>query len=238
MRSPIVSVVMPFWNRSHLISNAINSIICQTMQEWELIIVDDGSDEGHAKNVHDIVEKFADKRISIVRQDHKGIAAARNFGNEQATAAFLTMQDSDDLAMPDRLEKCMDNLGDADILYHGIYMNVWDKQFNCMNRSYIPARSFNLGEMLEAQNIPSVPFYRRHVWKKKPFRAETTHAFDWMMYLDWHLSGFKLKAYDVGLYEWVRQEGSASTVYRETGLKDQALKEIRRIVKEEYGINS
>ena len=46
-------------------------------------------DEGHAKNVADIVQKFADERISIIRQDHKGIAAARNFGNEQAKAPFL-----------------------------------------------------------------------------------------------------------------------------------------------------
>lgn len=238
MRSPIVSVVMPFWNRSNLVTNAIKSIICQTMQDWELIIVDDGSDESHTNNLRDIIRGFGDERVRFIRQDHKGIAAARNLGNEHAVASFLTMQDSDDLALPDRLDKCLDNIGEADILYHGLYMNVWDKQFNCMSRDYIPARIINLGELLEFQNIPSVPFYRRHVWKKRPFRAETTHAFDWMMYLDWQLSGFKFRAYDIGLYEYVRHEGSASIVYRETGLKDQAVKEIRRIVKEEYGIDS
>ena len=238
MKSPTVSVVMPFWNRSGLITNSIKSIMNQTVRDWELIIVDDGSDEGHAKSVQDIVNSFADERIRIVRQDHKGIAAARNLGNEQATAPFLTMQDSDDLAMPDRLEKCLDNIGGADILYHGMYMNTWDKQFNCITRDYIPARIINIGELLEEQRIPSVPFYRRHVWRKRPFRLETTHAFDWMMYVDWKLSGFEFKAYDVGLYEYIRQEGSSSIVYRETGLKDKALQEIRRIVKEEYGIAS
>jgi glycosyltransferase involved in cell wall biosynthesis len=102
-KRPLVSVVVPCYNRSHFIERAVESVRSQTLQDWELIIVDDGSSD-------DIVGALAayqdDDRIRLVRHAHnRGEPAARNTGIAAARGRFIAFLDSDDVWMPMKLAR-------------------------------------------------------------------------------------------------------------------------------------
>jgi glycosyltransferase involved in cell wall biosynthesis len=97
-----VSIILPTYNRASLIKSSIRSVLNQTYQDFELIIVDDCSDDATGK----IVSEFDDRRINYIYLDkHQGAAFARNEGIKIAKGNFIAFQDSDDEWMPDKLEK-------------------------------------------------------------------------------------------------------------------------------------
>ncbi|MFL6752248.1 MAG: glycosyltransferase family 2 protein [Sphingomicrobium sp.] len=99
--SPRVSVVIPVHNRERMIGDAVRSVLAQTMTDFELIVVDDGSTDRTAQ----VVEAFGDPRVHLIRHEHnRGTPAARNSGLEAATGEYIAWLDSDDVARPERLE--------------------------------------------------------------------------------------------------------------------------------------
>lgn len=100
MSRPLISVVMPVWNGEKYLREAINSILGQTFAGFELIVIDDGSDD----STPDILRSFDDPRLKILRRQRGGIVVALNLGIEQAQAEWIARQDADDVSAPDRLE--------------------------------------------------------------------------------------------------------------------------------------
>jgi glycosyltransferase involved in cell wall biosynthesis len=90
---------MTAWNRELFIGESINSILRQTYENFELIVVDDGSTDGTCR----VVETFKDPRIRLFRQPHSGIASSANFGVAQARGEYIARLDSDDISLPERL---------------------------------------------------------------------------------------------------------------------------------------
>ena len=102
--SPEISIITPVFKSEKFIKLTIESVLNQTYQNWELIIIDDASTDGSAK----IVESFAvrDERIKLIKLDsNKGPAAARNRGIKEAAGRYIAFLDSDDLWYKDKLEK-------------------------------------------------------------------------------------------------------------------------------------
>ncbi len=101
---PLVSIVTPVYNGEKTISETIESVIHQTFNDFEMIIVDDMSDDNTEKIVNDYVKK--DKRIKYFRLSQKGGASlARNFAIEKAIGRYIAFLDGDDLWYPEKLEK-------------------------------------------------------------------------------------------------------------------------------------
>ena len=103
---PLVSVVMPVYNRPDLVGRAITSILNQTMDNFELIIVDDGSDT----LTKSILKQYAkqDDRIRLIyNPKNQGIAYSRQRGADAARGEYIAVMDSDDWSVPDRLEKSL-----------------------------------------------------------------------------------------------------------------------------------
>lgn len=99
---PLISVIIPTYNRRELLLRAIDSVLRQTHKELELIVVDDASDDGTQSAVLDI----KDERIRYVRQpENAGACAARNRGIDMARGEYIAFQDSDDVFHEDKLEK-------------------------------------------------------------------------------------------------------------------------------------
>lgn len=98
---PRVSVIIPTYNREHVVQDAIRSILAQTFVDFEVIVVDDGSTDSTASAVRAI----KDPRVRLVRHArNRGIPQARNTGLDQARGEYIAWLDSDDVARPDRLQ--------------------------------------------------------------------------------------------------------------------------------------
>ena len=96
-----ISVVMAVYNGEDYLEEAINSILMQTYQDFEFIIVNNGSTDGTAQ----IINKINDPRVKVVQMDNnQGISAARNLGIDQAKGDWIVLQDDDDISLPQRIE--------------------------------------------------------------------------------------------------------------------------------------
>ncbi|MBA7548094.1 Undecaprenyl-phosphate 4-deoxy-4-formamido-L-arabinose transferase [subsurface metagenome] len=103
-KKPTVSVIIPTYNRAHLIGRAINSVLNQTYQDFEIIVIDDGSTD----KTKEVVKNFQkqDKRIRYIwYEKNKGGSAARNIGIRDAKCEYIAFLDSDDEWMPKKIEK-------------------------------------------------------------------------------------------------------------------------------------
>src|SRR5687767_9877323 len=99
---PKVSIILPTYNRAEFIGETIDCILHQTYGNWELIIVDDGSDDG----TEQVINKFQDKRIRFFKAGRIGIGGRiKNTGIHQSSGEFLAFIDSDDLWAHTKLEK-------------------------------------------------------------------------------------------------------------------------------------
>lgn len=97
---PAVSVVIPLYNKGPHIARTLNSVLSQTVQDFEVIVVDDGSTDDGAV----VVRRFEDKRIRLIRQENQGVSAARNKGIDTARAEMIAFLDADDEWMATHLE--------------------------------------------------------------------------------------------------------------------------------------
>ncbi|WP_292468262.1 glycosyltransferase family A protein [Methanolobus sp.] len=95
-----ISVVIPLYNKENSIGRTIKSVLSQTYQDFELIIVDDGSRDKSAE----IVRSFTDKRIRLIQQENAGVSVARNTGIEASKAEIIAFLDADDEWLPVFLE--------------------------------------------------------------------------------------------------------------------------------------
>lgn len=97
---PLVSIIIPLYNGERYIGDAIESVICQTYTDWELLVVDDGStDSGLSR----IINYLNNPRISYHKKENGGSASARNFGLAMARGEFIALLDQDDTWIPEKL---------------------------------------------------------------------------------------------------------------------------------------
>jgi glycosyltransferase involved in cell wall biosynthesis len=100
--APFFSIVLCTYNRVHIVRRAIESVLLQTFQDWELIIVDDGSQDTTREVISDLVS--SDPRISYYYEKNQGVALARDYGCAKASGKYFTFLDSDDEYHPTHLE--------------------------------------------------------------------------------------------------------------------------------------
>jgi glycosyltransferase involved in cell wall biosynthesis len=98
---PKVSVIVPVYNVERYVGAAIQSVLDQTFQDFEILIIDDASPDQSIA----VCRRFTDKRIRIIQQANRGLAGARNTGIRNAQGEYLAFLDSDDLWTVDKLEK-------------------------------------------------------------------------------------------------------------------------------------
>ncbi|MDT8324310.1 MAG: glycosyltransferase family A protein [Bacteroidota bacterium] len=101
MAQPVVSILMATYNRAELLPRAVESVLLQSWQSWELLIIDDGSTDGSAA----LLERVAalDGRIRVIRQENAGPAHSRNRALAESSGALVTVLDSDDAYAVDHL---------------------------------------------------------------------------------------------------------------------------------------
>ncbi|MDD7304489.1 MAG: glycosyltransferase family 2 protein [Bacteroidaceae bacterium] len=98
MSTPVISIVMPFYNSEKHIKESLKSIVEQSYKDIEIILINDGSSDNSIK----IIESFNDKRIKVIHNRHDFISSL-NLGLETAVGKYIARMDSDDIMHPDRL---------------------------------------------------------------------------------------------------------------------------------------
>jgi len=119
--TPLVTVLIPTYNRAHLLPRAVRSTLNQTYRNFELIIVDDGSMD----DTPNVVKTFEDERIMYIRhEENRGILAARNTGLDAAKGDYLTRVDDDDELVPEALETAVKELNR--LVPKGVHYIIFD----------------------------------------------------------------------------------------------------------------
>ena len=147
METPLVSIVLPVYNGDKYLAASLDSVFAQTYQNWELIIINDGSTDGS----ENVILQYQDKRIKYLPNNgNKGIIFSLNRGLAESTGTYLARLDADDIALPSRIEKQVDFLSkNPEYVMCGSYFQTIDSngkfrknvQFPDNNRD---ARSFLL----------------------------------------------------------------------------------------------
>ena len=102
---PEVSIIVPFHNVAPWLRPCLDSILAQSFSDYELILIDDGSQDGCGAISDEYAAK--DPRIRVIHQEYEGVSAARNIGLANASGQYITFVDSDDLIAPDYLSRMM-----------------------------------------------------------------------------------------------------------------------------------
>jgi len=103
MNRPLTTIIVPCYNYAHFLGHTLENIRTQQFADWECIIVDDGSTDDTDKVTAAFIQ--IDERFRYIRQDNKGLAAARNAGIHRARGAYIQFLDSDDFIHPSKLDK-------------------------------------------------------------------------------------------------------------------------------------
>lgn len=109
-RQPLVSVIMIFLNEETFIREAIESVVAQTYEKWELLLVDDGSTDRSPQIALDYADKYPNQIIYLEHENHqnRGMSATRNLGIQSAKGEYIAFLDGDDVYLPDKLAQQVD----------------------------------------------------------------------------------------------------------------------------------
>ncbi|MCX7642328.1 MAG: glycosyltransferase [Armatimonadetes bacterium] len=219
--SPLVSIVLPTYNGSRYLDQAIQSILNQTYSNWELIIVDDGSND----DTPNIISRYVaiDSRIRSIRHPiNRKLPAALNTGFAQAKGEFLTWTSNDNCYRPNALAIMVSFLEahpDVGIVYTDY--SVIDEGGNVID--YREAKPFT--EIVRRNCIGPSFLYRRQVQEKVgPYSEELFLSEDYDFWLRAAAAGFKFHPLNVDVYCYRRHGESLSANRRDRGkVSDRAL---------------
>ncbi|MBE6727991.1 MAG: glycosyltransferase family 2 protein [Ruminococcaceae bacterium] len=133
----LISIIIPIYNRQNVIEDCINSIKAQTFQNYEILLIDDGSTD----NTLNICEKLSENnnKIKLFKMEHKGVSAARNKGLDEAIGEYVFFIDSDDIIHPNLLEALVNGLKSTDASISGtrvitIPEKRWEKAWELIEK--------------------------------------------------------------------------------------------------------
>ena len=122
MNKGLVSIITPVYNGQDFLERSIKSVLAQTYENWELLLIDDGSSDNSVQIIENYLE---DNRIKLLRNEsNSGIPTTRNKGIENSTGEFIALLDQDDEWLPHKLEKQVSRFLEIDDSFGLIYSNV------------------------------------------------------------------------------------------------------------------
>lgn len=182
MEQPLITVVMPNYNGSRFVGQAIDSVLTQTYKQFELIVVDDCSTD---ESLRIIAEKAAaDARIHIIAlPQNVGVANARNVGIREAKGKYVALLDNDDLWFEDKLERQLRLAKQgADIVYCSY--DFIDENGQQIKKPFVVPTQTNFKKMLALSVIScSTSFIKTELMQAHPFQAEYYHE-DYVLWME------------------------------------------------------
>ncbi len=187
----LVSVIMPCHNGERFISDSIDSVISQTYQNWELLVIDDNSTDNSVNIIQDKMK--SDCRIKMFRNDHSvgNPAKPRNIGIENAQGRFIAFLDCDDIWLPNKLEMQLSLFDDNTSVIYSYYEKMDDAGRTSDRIIYSPSKT-NFKEMLKSNVIGNLTGIYDTAKVGKVFQ-ENVHHEDYLMWLEILKKGYAAK---------------------------------------------
>lgn len=175
MTQPLVSIVIPVFNVERHLRQCLDSVLRQTLKEWECICIDDGSPDGSGAILDEYGNK--DARFKIIHQRNRGVSAARNLGIKLASAPYLTFIDSDDWVEDDALESLLSAMEKscADMVMCSICIHQENHQEVSMETPYPPSGNMRDEYAVTEKSFSGAALVDVSIWAKL-FSVETIRA--------------------------------------------------------------
>ncbi len=120
---PLISIIIPLYNKERFIKDTLNSVLTQTFKDYEIIIIDDGSND----NSKSIISQFGDKRLTVYYNSNNGVSHARNFGISKSNSDLIALLDGDDIWESNHLENLYSLY--KNFPHCGLYAAAYNKRY-------------------------------------------------------------------------------------------------------------
>jgi GT2 family glycosyltransferase len=188
---PLVSIVIPCYKQAELVTDALESVVKQTYQKWECIVVNDGSPDNTSKVVRQFRANYPDKEIKLLEVKNGGLSSARNRGIECSTGIYILPFDSDDRLHEDYLKRMVEELEkNPEISF--VYCNRQD--FGISNDA-VSAVPFDFNQLIHGNILSYCSMYRRSVWEDANGYDESLTSYE-----DWNFWISAAKCGHIGLF--------------------------------------
>jgi len=190
MTTPKVTIIMATYNRAHFIVETLKSVQAQTFVNWECLIIDDGGTDNTLEVITPILEQ--DKRFQFAKRPdtyRKGLPGCRNYGLDLAKGDYIIFFDDDDIAHPQNLECCVDELAQDGIWFcryiREVFFEDFDYQFDySKNYSAFAIDKKDIEKMLnnELQFNSCAVMWKAACFENNRYAEELMYAEEWELY--------------------------------------------------------
>ncbi len=187
----LVSVIIPAYNQAVYVGKAIQSVLAQTYQHVECIVIDDGSQD----HTYQAVSAFDDRRLRYIRQLNQGLSAARNTGLNIASGEYISFLDSDDAFTHDKVEKLVQVLEEnPEIALAAGTAHLIDEHDTTIQRQFNSSLSADNSQLLLGNPLHVGSVVMRRIWQEKTglFDTNLKSYEDWDFWLRLALVGGKM----------------------------------------------
>jgi glycosyltransferase involved in cell wall biosynthesis len=200
-----VSVIIPCYNSSAYLPDAVASVLAQTLSTIEVIFVDDGSVDNTRELIHSVIESNPTRNMRLVCQTNGGVASARNRGIALARGQFILPLDADDMIDATMVEECA-NVLDAHSDVAVVYTDRED--FGDINRIW-PAGKYDLRHLRYFNQIGYCSMFRKSMWEEiGGYRVNVAGFDDWDFWLAGAIRGYQGRHFPKALLKHRRHRGS------------------------------
>jgi glycosyltransferase involved in cell wall biosynthesis len=205
---PPVSVIIPAYNAASFVHGAIDSVLGQTFQDFEIIVVDDGSKDA----TREAVESYlSDSRVHYLCQENRGLPGARNAGAKVSRGDYLAFLDADDFFAPNALECMLKAFQSTDAQWLNVGVLKLEGENRTVRHPKTPEGDLLLA-ILDDDFITRSPFYpRQEFFSVGMYDEEIRNREDWDINIRMIAAGKRFVTVDEPLYHYTRTEGSITT---------------------------
>jgi len=227
---PLVSIVVPVYNSEEYLKKCLESIKCQTLNDFECILVDDGSTDSSGT----ICDSFAaeDKRFSVIHIKNGGVSQARNEGIKRANGEYIGFVDSDDWIDSDMFETLYQDAkkSNADISICDVYENHVDKGFTEINPIQAKICLFS-DDGFQGYSVNKL--VKRELFDNQLYDESLNCYEDFVLFYQLFSKCSKVVWNARPLYHYYRHEGSLSTDYIFDSAKQNGINRLMQLMKNE-----
>lgn len=222
MKRSKLSIIIPVYNVEKYLKKCLESILENTFQDFELIVINDGSNDKSEQVILDVKEKYVDKadKIIYIKKENSGVSDTRNLGIEKATGEYITFIDSDDYIEQDMFELMMEKLNESDF-----DIVVCDANLVYENNNRVDTVSSGYNEdLFDKEKIKQTMLVQYPVMWNKIYKAEFIKSIKFTSGVWYEDMEYLLKLYpainSIGvvkkpLYNYLQRENSITYTYND-----------------------